>query len=233
MSLIDKPLGQKSYGSIGHLPGSRRGPGDHGVHEGQGRICMVKTRDKHDIVFVEEKLDGSNVGVALLGGKILSLGRSGYLAQTSKYEQHQRFAAWVRENELRFREVLKEGERLCGEWLLQAHGTRYRLPHEPLVVFDLMRGQERALREELNSRLGGRFVLPRTIHVGGAFSIPEMLAHLEPSGHGALDPVEGAVWRVERRGKVDFLAKYVRPDKEDGHYLPEISGSLIWNEVTV
>jgi hypothetical protein len=53
--------------------------------------------------------------------------------------------------------------------------------------------------------------------------------------HGALDPVEGAVWRVERdelthpgsrerRHIVDFLVKYVRPDKVDGCYLPEISG---------
>lgn len=56
-----------------------------------------------------------------------------------------------------------------------------------------------------------------------------MLARLEPSGHGALDPVEGAVWRVERRGGGDFLAKYVRPDKTDGCYLPEVSGrAAVW-----
>ncbi len=42
--------------------------------------------------------------------------------------------------------------------------------------------------------------------------------------HGAIDPVEGAVWRVEREGRVDFLAKYVRADKIDGKYLTQISG---------
>ena len=58
--------------------------------------------------------------------------------------------------------------------------------------------------------------------------------------HGALDPVEGAVWRVERdkaTGKggqkkrvVDFLVKYVRSDKIDGRYLPEVSGQpAVWN----
>ena len=48
--------------------------------------------------------------------------------------------------------------------------------------------------------------------------------------HGALEPVEGAVWRVERKGKVDFLGKYVRPDKIDGCYLPEINGgAAVWN----
>jgi len=53
--------------------------------------------------------------------------------------------------------------------------------------------------------------------------------------HGALDPVEGAVWHVERnelirpggrerRWHVDFLVKYVGPNKVDGCYLPEVSG---------
>jgi hypothetical protein len=60
--------------------------------------------------------------------------------------------------------------------------------------------------------------------------------------NGASDPVEGAVWRVERneltnpgqnsdrRWIVDFLVKYVRHDKQDGIYLPEISGKKsVWN----
>ncbi len=46
--------------------------------------------------------------------------------------------------------------------------------------------------------------------------------------HGALDPVEGVVWRVEHRGKVDFLAKFVRPDKVDGLYL-EKGAPIVWN----
>ena len=48
--------------------------------------------------------------------------------------------------------------------------------------------------------------------------------------HGAIDRAEGAVWRCERLGKVDFLGKFVRPEKVDGTYLPEISGKdAIWN----
>jgi len=38
------------------------------------------------------------------------------------------------------------------------------------------------------------------------------------------------VYRVERKGKVEFLAKYVLPDKVDGRYFPEISGQPeVWN----
>jgi hypothetical protein len=49
-------------------------------------------------------------------------------------------------------------------------------------------------------------------------------------GHGATDPVEGAIWRIERKGEVDFLAKYVRHDKVDGKYFPENNnGITTWN----
>ena len=53
-----KPLGHKNYGSIPHLPGSGRGPGDHSCHEGQARIATEKRRDGLDVIIVQEKLDG-------------------------------------------------------------------------------------------------------------------------------------------------------------------------------
>ena len=237
-----KPLGGKNYGSIAHLPGSRLGPGDHKCHEGQERICNTKTRDKHDLIIVQEKLDGSNVGVAKISGQICALTRAGYLARTSPYEQHHRFSEWVERNSARFAVLLGEGERVVGEWLLQAHGTRYDLPHEPFVAFDLMRGTTRATYKELRERTAGLFTTPHTVHVGGALSIADAMSMLGDFGaHGALDPIEGAVWRVERneltspnggerRWVVDFLAKYVRPDKADGSYLESVTGlPTVWN----
>jgi hypothetical protein len=180
---------------------------------------------------VQEKLDGSNVAAFRSGNEILALVRKGYLARTSPFEMHHLFADWVDANKDRFLAALKDGERLVGEWLAQAHGTRYKLPHDPLVVFDLMRGSQRALYAELLERTTkGELVTPALIHQGSPLSIEAMLERLEPSRHGAIDPVEGAVWRVERKGVVDFLAKYVRPDKVDGCYLPEVSWQpAIWN----
>lgn len=225
-----KPLGIKAYGHIPHLPGSRMGPGDHTCHEGQARICTVRVRDRHDTIVVQEKADGSCTAVARLDDTVVALGRAGYPAQSSPYEQHKLFADWVRRREPLFLEILQPGERLVGEWLAQAHGTRYVLPHDPWVVFDLMRGVSRIPYEEFRHRVGDRLVVPHTIHVGGSLSVEAAMQQLEVSAYGALDPVEGAVWRVERNGSVDFLAKWVRPDKLDGRYLPEISGTLaVWN----
>jgi hypothetical protein len=237
----EKPLGRKNYGHIPHLPGSRMGPGDHGCHEGQGRIATVKVRDKNDEVIVQEKLDGSNVGVARLGQTIYPLGRAGWPAASSPYEQHRHFHNWALVHFERFMAVLADGERLVGEWLMQAHSTRYNLHHEPLVALDLMIDDERLPYDQFLARLEGRFITPALLHRGGPLSIEEAMARLKGYGfHGALDPVEGAVWRIERdrptgqKGEkvrvVDFLAKYVRPDKEDGIYLPEISGKEpVWN----
>ena len=226
---MNKPLGQKAYGSIGHLPASRIGPGDHRVPDGQSRICTMMVRDKHDRVIVQQKVDGSCVCVANIDGTLVPLGRAGWSAKSSPYEQHQHFADWVFENTTLF-DFLKPGERLAGEWLAQAHGTRYDLPHLPLVAFDILRnGHERVTVEQLHQRVEDRLPLPQQVGHGPT-SVETAMAAADPSWHGALDPIEGCVWRVERNGKVDFLAKYVRQDKVDGSYLPEISGvAAVWN----
>lgn len=237
-----RPLGKKSYGHIPHLPGSRIGPADHKCDEKQCEIATVKTRDKHDLVIVQEKLDGSNVGAAKIEGNIYPLTRAGYLANTSHFEQHRHFHDWVYRNYNRFFDLLMDNERVCGEWLMQAHGTRYNLPHEPFVAFDIMEGVERKVFEEFKDRVKRfDFIIPNTVHIGGALGIDEAMGKVKASGHGAIDPVEGAVWRIERnyivhpnrserKNRVLFLAKYVRPDKIDGCYLPEETGKEpIWN----
>lgn len=238
-----KPLSRKSYGSIAHLPGSRTGPADHTVNAGQAEIATQKARDRFDRVIVLEKLDGTNVAVARLDGRLVALTRKGYQAATSPFQMHHLFAAWVDDQRDRFLAVLRDGERLCGEWLAQAHGTRYVLPHEPFVAFDLMRGAQRDCYDGLRERAAaGGFITPACLHDGAPISIGAVLLRLGAHGrHGALDLAEGAVWRVERQApiygrqgggtwKVDFLAKYVRPEKQIGMYLPEISGRpAVWN----
>ena len=68
-----KPLGVKNYGHIAHLTGSRMGPGDHSCELSQARIATLKARDRHDHVIVQEKLDGTNLGVARLKGVLYPL----------------------------------------------------------------------------------------------------------------------------------------------------------------
>ena len=226
----DKPLGIKAYGSIGHLPNSRLGAGDHCVPAGQAVICTTKARDRHDRIIVQEKLDGSCVAVALVDGTLYPLGRAGYPANTSRYEQHHLFAQWVWDNEQRFRTVLRDGERIVGEWLAQAHGTVYDLStREPFGAFDIMVQSNRLPVDEFYARVDGIFSYPTLLHDGSPLTV-EAAMERHANIHWPCDEIEGVVYRVERKGRIEFLAKYVRPDKVDGKYLPEITGkAAVWN----
>lgn len=229
-----KPLGGKAYGSIGHLPQSRLGSGDWHVHVGQARICLERPR-KGDRITVSEKLDGACMTVANIDGQIVGVTRAGYAAAVGLYEHLRAFAPWVAENEAMFSRLLQPGERVVGEWLAMAHGTIYD-PESPLfrpfVAFDIIQGKRRALRDEFRERCDqvGLPIAACVYDGPDGCSIEEALCLLGPFGkHGAMEEIEGAVWRVEREGEVDFLAKFVRAGKQDGKYLPGISGKAgIW-----
>lgn len=216
-----KPLGHKAYGSIPHLPGSRLGPGDYCCHDGQERICFHGGRDRkgrNHRVIVTEKLDGSNVAVAMIDGKPLALVRAGYLAQSSPREQHQVFAAWVRARDW---SALPEGWRVCGEWLHQAHGTLYK-PTAPLVAFDVFdAANKRIPHDDARAVMDALWVEGANVIHDSAdgLTVDDAMMRLGTHGfHGAQEQVEGAVWRVETNGTFSFLCKFVRPDKIDGKY---------------
>ncbi len=228
---MDKPLGQKAYGSIPHLPGSRLGESDRCVTEGMERMCLSKLKfPKRDEVVVQEKLDGSCCAVArLLDGSICPLGRRGYRAETSSFEMHHLFADWVYAN-LELFNFIDCGERVVGEWLAQAHGTKYKLSHGPFVAFDIIGKGYRLGYDKFVAKIQDALPIPHLIHRGVPISIEEVIEDIRISKHGAIDPTEGAVWRYHRDGEIIFLCKWVRPDKVDGCYLPQITGGLpIWN----
>lgn len=228
---MELPLGRATYGKIPHLPGSRTGPADRHAPPGWSRVCTVEAGGGQTVV-VEEKLDGSCVCAARIGDEVLALGREGRRASESPNEGRRLWAAWVERHRERFLAVLRPGERLIGEWLALVHSTRYALAHEPFVAFDLFSAGERLVRVALEERLApGAFTLPALVHRGGALSIEGAMAKLGERGlHGAVDPVEGAVWRVEEHDRVRFVAKFVRPGKQDGALLPEATGQpALWN----
>src|SRR5690625_2959873 len=227
-----KPLGQRNYGSIPHLSGSRLGPSDRRANPGQEEILTFSSRGRR--IILTEKLDGSNMGVARIGDEIIALNRADYEANTSPYEFQRCFTHWVKKREDLFRSLLEDGERVVGEWMLLAHGTRYRIETEDslFVAFDIMTKSQRHSYDIFKERCmaHGLTVAP-LLSDGEARSIHEALAMLGDSGFsGALDKPEGVVWRAEHKSKCEFLAKYVYADKVDGCFLPEVAGcDPIWN----
>jgi hypothetical protein len=218
-----KPIEGKNYGSIPHLHNSKLGKGDYFIGEGQERILTLKARDEHDNILVFEKYDGSNVGVAKFQNKIFALTRSGYEASTSPYKQHHCFADWVKKRELLFADMLQNGERITGEWMAQAHGLVYKIEVEPIVFFDYFTpNNKRILFKELEAKANKyELQLPRKLHEGQPITVEQLLPLLNQKTKGieSVELPEGMVYRVERKDKVDFLAKWVRKDFTTGKYI--------------
>lgn len=229
-----KPTGRKNYGSIPHLHNSKLGERDYYIGEGQERILTKKARDKHDVILVFEKYDGSNVGVAKYENKIFALTRSGYEASTSPHKQHHYFANWVKERESLFTDILENGERITGEWLAQAHGLLYKIEGDPIVFFDYFTSEnQRITQDEFKYKVKKYGLqLPRQLHKGAPVAVEELLPILNQKTKNieSIGLPEGMVYRVERKGKVDFLAKWVRSDFPNGQYCIGVENqNLKWN----
>jgi hypothetical protein len=229
-----KPLGSKGYGSTPHLVGSRVGPTDSHVDPTLARIMTEKVRNRHDRIIVTEKLDGSCLTVAKVGGHILPINRAGYLVWDSPWPMQHVFGRYVEDRTSLFSALLHEGERIAGEWMLQAHGTRYRIadPSDLFASFSIIGPRGRIPYDEFASRVDAAGV--RRAHVisdGPALSQAAAVDALGATGfHSALEQPEGAVWVLETRGEFNCIAKHVIPEKIDGKYLSSITKlSDVWN----
>lgn len=221
----------KCYGSIPHLSTSKlTQQADKKISMGQELMLTHKVRHKHDLVIVTEKLDGSNVGVIKQEGKIIPLVRTGYEAMSSQFRQHHMFAAWVFENQDLFDKMLKEGYRICGEWCAQAHGTIYDVTGEELFsAFDIINPKNHRIHYSDFDSTCDEFGIEKVpqLHIGSPISIEDAITLLGKGHYGKPESPEGVVYRYQTENSVEFMAKWVRADKEDGKYL---TGEPIWNK---
>lgn len=227
---------KKLYGKIPHLPGSRLGRADRTADAELAARCVgagAGAARSGDRVIVSEKLDGSCVAIVGEGDGLGAYGREGGPCAASRNAGRRAFAAWVEARAAAWRGALGDGERLVCEWLALAHGTRYALPHGPAVAIDGFGADGARWPLDEVRRRAAAIGLPiaHVLSDGGAVPAAEVLARLGERGHhGALDPAEGVVYRLERGGRVLGLAKHVRAGKVDGAYLADkTGGDHVWN----
>lgn len=223
MARMDRPLQMRAYPRIPHLPGSGAQSDDLLSDDRAAQRFFRPHLDRR--VYIQEKLDGTCVAVARQGHRLLALGKEGDRLEHSRSPGRRVFAAWVAGQEARFLDLLADGERVVGEWLLVAHATRYCLKHEAFVPFDLISGNQRQPWHRTQSRLeAAGFQPPALIYAGPPIALEEALPKLGQGQHGALEQPEGLIWRLEEAGQPKALAKYVHPDKKPGIYLSDHSG---------
>jgi hypothetical protein len=112
----------------------------------------------------------------------------------------------------------------------------YQIETEPFIAFDYFQNLERITASDLTNYLRPvGFTTPRIIAIGWEpRPIEPMLRRLNvKTRHPVISNglPEGLIYRVERKGKLDFIAKFVRKDFEPGIFLPELNGTgaEIWN----
>ena len=113
-------------------------------------------------------------------------------------------------------------------------GLKYNIEVEPIVFFDHFNAENQRSQFDYLGELAIMYglQLPRMLHRGQAIKTNDLLPdlNLKTNGIWAKENPEGMVYRVERKGKVDFLAKWVRSDFEAGKYIIDKQESeLIWN----
>lgn len=220
---MNEKIIDKNYGSIPHLNTSKlTQQADKKITIGQEEILTKKARDWKDLIIVTEKIDGSNVGIIKKNGKIIPITRAGYSAITSQYDQHKIFHDYVLFEIIEKFDNLPEGFRICGEWMIQSHGIKYNITNKPwFIAFDMFDDNNERLCYLDFIRFCYKYNIPTVplIHIGQPIKIENALKILGNGLYAPCEKPEGIVYRVERDGKVDFLAKWVRGDKEDGKYL--------------
>ena len=186
-------------------------------------------------LIVEEKIDGTNVGIHFNDLGKMTLQCRGHLIIEGMHSQYDMFKQWA----VVKRAVLEEriGDRfiLFGEWAYARHSIHYRrLPHY-FFEFDIYDKEARAflsLDERMKTLKGTGIQTVPVLHRGaidrkrlGAIIGPSLFdARFEDPTSGCADGnMEGLYLRTEAGGVVTARAKYVRPE-----FVEKVKQSTHW-----
>jgi hypothetical protein len=188
-------------------------------------------------LIVEEKLDGTNVGIHFSPAGDLVLQCRGHLITEGMHPQYDLFKQWAAVRRFVLEERLGDRFILFGEWLYARHSVHYRqLPHY-FFEFDIYDKQSEAFldlerRLELLADTGIQTV--PVVHTGAA-SRKQLAALIGPSQFDSQfeNPVtgrtdnlmEGLYIRTEANGTVTGRAKFVRPD-----FVEKVKQSTHWQQ---
>ena len=187
-----------------------------------------------DSLVVEEKLDGTNVGIHFASGEMFLQCR-GHLITEGMHPQYDLFKQWTNAKRNCLEEMLGERYILFGEWLYARHTIGYReLPHY-FFEFDIWDKQEEVflvLDRRMEMLAGNNIQTVPVLHRGkiGRKELEALVSNSafesrfeHPTG-GQVDSVmEGLYIRTESESLVTARAKLVRPE-----FVEKINQSTHW-----
>jgi hypothetical protein len=206
------------YPRTPHLFGSKGTDDDKHLGEAESRRFLADNS-----LIVEEKIDGTNVGIHFTSAGAMTLQCRGHLITDGMHPQYDLFKRWASVKRPVLEERLEDRLILFGEWVYAKHSIHYRkLPHF-FFEFDIYDKDAKAFLS-LERRLGlleetGVPTVP-VIHTGvcdrerlDALIGPSRFdSHFEdPTTRRTDDLMEGLYLRTEAAGAVTGRAKFVRP----------------------
>lgn len=218
------------YPRTPHLFGSRGTDDDKHMGEAESLRFIADGS-----LIVEEKLDGTNVGIHFTDGGAMALQCRGHLITEGMHPQYDLFKQWAVVKRPALEDLLEARYILFGEWLYARHSVHYRgLPHY-FFEFDIYDKQAGAFLD-LETRMGllegsGIPTVP-VLHRGATdrerlttlIGRSHFDAHFEnPLTGRADDLMEGLYLRTEAGGVVTGRAKVVRPE-----FVEKVKRSAHW-----
>jgi hypothetical protein len=175
-------------------------------------------------LIVEEKLDGTNVGLHFTAAGRLVLQCRGHEITTGMHPQYDLFKQWATGTRPTLEAILGDGFILFGEWLYAKHSVHYRaLPHYffEFDIYDKQAGAFLDLERRLAMLEGTGIHTVPVLHRGAA-SEGDLRSLIGPSRFDSAfenpftgrtdDVMEGLYFRTEADGRVTGRAKMVRPE---------------------
>jgi RNA ligase len=202
-----------------HLFGARGTDGDKHLGQQESLDFIANAS-----LIVEEKLDGTNVGVHFTPAGRMVLQCRGHEITTGMHAQYDLFKQWTMGKRHVLEAMLEDRLILFGEWLYARHSMHYRsLPHY-FFAFDI-HDKQRQVFVDSASRLeklkGTGIVTAPVVHRGPATA--DELRNLvgrsrfdsafeNPLTGSADNLMEGLYLRTEEGGSVTGRTKFVRPE---------------------
>lgn len=218
------------YPRTPHLFGSKGTDDDKHLGEAESHAFIADAS-----LIVEEKIDGTNVGIHFSDAGEIVLQCRGHLITEGMHPQYDLFKQWAAVKRHPLEEKLQNRLILFGEWVYARHSVAYRELTHYFFEFDIYDKQQQAFLD-LEQRLGllkgtGVETVPVVHH--GPVSRKGLEKLIGPSRFGSQfdNPItgqpdnlmEGLYLRTEAQGIVTGRAKLVRPE-----FVEKIKQSTHW-----
>ncbi len=220
------------YPRTPHLFGSKGTDDDKHCSEADSNAFIAD-----DSLIVEEKLDGTNVGIHFSDEGELVLQCRGHLITEGMHPQYDLFKQWAVVKRQALEERLASRFILFGEWVYAQHSVHYRQLSHYFFEFDIYDKQTEQflnLTARMQLLCGSGIQTVPVVHQGSA-SRKQLSQLIGPSHFDSVfdnpltgqqdNLMEGLYLRTEANGHVTGRAKIVRPE-----FVEKIKQSTHWQQ---